>query len=284
MPPIERAGEGGGASEEDEDPREWDDGWCTVRFEEAEDGDGNANGPVEPGRAIGSAGTRNPSASTRSRDFESSPFHSVDDVVVRLSVLEQAEKIESVPDASPSLSPPPVRDETEDEREDGRRWKLGKPRGDDGRPCPIPSAGESEPEWARGEGDRGGARREAVVPAGVGEKTSPSASAAGRGRTGVGGMIRGDAMRAKGRRAGVGAGESGERAAFVIAWSAPRPPGGGRIWIALDERLTGLDGASWSASATGAAAGRASEVGAMLTDSIDASETAWFLSESGRVP
>jgi len=65
----------------------------------------------------------------------------------------------------------------------------------------------------RGEGERGGARRE--EPAGVGEKTSPPSDEDGRGRTGVGGMMRGEAMSAKGRRAGVGAGES--RAALVIA-------------------------------------------------------------------
>lgn len=138
----------------------------------------------------------------------------MDELVVRLSVLEAAEKMESVPEASPSLSPPPVRDETEDEREEGRRWKLGIPRGEEGRPWPR--VGERDPEVRdRGEGERGGARRE--EPAGVGEKTSPSVAEAGRGRTGVGGMMRGEAIKARGRRAGVGAGESGERAALVIA-------------------------------------------------------------------
>lgn len=106
-----------------------------------------------------------------------------EEVVVRLSRLEAAEKIESVPEASPSLSPP-VRDETDEERDEGRRWKLGMPRGDEGRQ--LPGVGESEP-YERGEGDRGGAR--SVVPAGVGEKTSPSAVEGWRGRTGVGGMM-----------------------------------------------------------------------------------------------
>lgn len=45
----------------------------------------------------------------------------MDEFVVRLSVLEAAEKIESVPEASPSLSPPPFREDIEDERDEGRR-------------------------------------------------------------------------------------------------------------------------------------------------------------------
>jgi len=71
----------------------------------------------------------------------SSPFH-IEELVVRLSRLEAEEKMESVPDASPSLSPP-VRDETEEDREDGRREKLGMPRGEAGRP--VPTVGEREP-------------------------------------------------------------------------------------------------------------------------------------------
>lgn len=104
------------------------------------------------------------------------------------------------------------------------------PRGDEGRY----DEGESEyclrdegEDELPGEGERGGRRREDETAAGVGEKTS--ASVAGKGRTGVGGMMRGEARRAVGLDDPAGAGELGWSAELVMACSAPRPPGGATI-------------------------------------------------------
>ena len=239
-------GDGGGASEE-------------------EDGDTFRAWPPVP-EVEGRAGMRKPSASTRSRDLASRPFQIVvtpdnactDDAADEVVLSAPVEKIESQAESSPSSDEPADMDEADESRESDLRCRLrlGVPSGDEGRndrgesECPsfLPAA-PAEPAES-GDGDRGGTRRHdspsAAAPdrgAGVGEKTS--ASAAGRGRTGVGGMMSGEASKAVGGCAAADlvrcAGEPGCSAALVMAWRAFRPPGGATIWTAR-VRLTGEAG------------------------------------------
>lgn len=138
---------------------------------------------TDEGRERGSAGTRNPSASMRSRLLASAPFHKPAGRIelaaeLRLAMLSPpAEKRLSLQEVSPSEHESPA-EETDEVREEERREeevKRGIPRGEEGRNEGDDNEPYFLPLLPAGEGERGRRRAEEAARAeGVGEKTSAS--------------------------------------------------------------------------------------------------------------
>lgn len=204
------------------------------------------------------------------------------------------EESDSVDENTPSEADPSPSDESDEAFDDERcecddenepreaerrvEGKRGNPVGEGARP-PYDLA-----EAERGEGER--PKLSDDEGEGVGEKTSAVSEFAGR--RGVGGMMRGEARSAVGAACCLPMGEADTPAND----DETLLDGGGRIWIALLDRLVGdsrfgscalpvVDSRTVEVDEVESAAGEE-----MLTDAeaMEAKGTAWLLSDSGSLP